>query len=493
MQSSVYGSHPTSTSRSWINQQSPLLHIQTGNILSHSQAFTTARNDSSKQHVVHFNVQHNEANQSSYLLALGYSEQLSSATHSLLQLGALAYDFDADLVEPTLVSTHIFGIKGVYPPFIDTKSPNIALFDVYNSSKVNKVLHSAISPTVNMVPFQDFLNRAPRKINLFHFNTRSWDKTKRLFALSQDEVTSIDAAFKGNPQEQVFDCQSKKMIVMNEYIKRIERQLNSLGGRGEFSVVQALCLNPEHVYQSVSLSHYISSPGTVIFTNWVGCAFRDCSYLMKANLFRTKIDTKVSPNRYAILTEKTFQFRIFNEHMLHRSHVHSLAMDYLRHINFTHTPYVAVHLRMERIIRRAMESKTQDYHARCLANLLSVVNHILYGNASIKSQHFRGSQQVLVMSDAPGWEYGSDSCFGKNCKKDEVRKLYSVINSAFDFQHFQPKSTTMNSAVVSLVEMHMLSIGKKLILVGFGGFQAILENLFLSLGHASSDVYHVKC
>ena len=442
---------------------------------------------------------YNGTYQSSYLLALGYSEQLSAATHSILQLGTLAYDFGANLVEPTIKSSHVFGIEGVYPLLMFAKnldSEEVHLFDVYNSSEVNKVLHSTISPTVNMVPFQSFLSNAPRKITLLHFNTRSWDKTARLFALSQDEVGAIEEAFKGYPEEQLFDCLSQNMTVMNKYINRIEKQLNSWG-KGDFSVVQALCLNQEYVYKSVYLSQYLSFPSTVIFTNWGGCVLHNCSYVTKEKVLKPNgVKTGLSQPKYAILTEKDFKFNVYNEYKLHHHRVHSIAKDYLRQNNFTQSNFIAVHIRMERIIRQALKSRVQEYQIRCLINLMSAVNRILYGNDTKPQsfRSFRGSQQVLVMSDMPGSEYGSDTCSGRYCGEGDIRKLFSALNTSFSFHHFQPTSGIWNSGLVSLVEMHMLSMGRKLVVTGFGGFQAILKALFLSQeGHAVGDIYEVTC
>lgn len=436
------------------------------------------------------------SNQSSYLLSLGYSEQLSAATHTMLQLGTLAHDLDAHLVETTMVSSHFFGIRGIYPDYVDLKSPgseDVNLFYAYDASKVNKALHLGISPSVSMVSFEHFLNNAPRKITIFHFNTRSRDKARNLFSLSQSEVERLDAAFEENTEEKILDCLTRKMPVMNEYINKIEHQLNSWAGKEPFHVFQALCLNPNPVYRSDHLSGLVPSPRTIIFTNWGGCAVGDCSYLSKANRFRTnRNSTRKSNIRHAVLTEKRFKHKIVDEHELHHDRLHSLAREYLAFINFTSSSYIAIHIRMERVIRYALEHKTRDYDVKCVADLLSTVRHILNGSTDIKP---RGSPQVLVMSDMPGSGYGSDSCSGWYCKEGEVRKLYSAFNAVFDFHSFQPKIVNVpsNSGLVSLVEMHMLSMGKKLVLVGYGGFQAVLKGLFLSQGHSVNDIHHVQC
>ena len=435
-------------------------------------------------------------NHPSYLLALGYSEQLNAATHSVLQLSALALDWKANLVEPTLVTSHIFGIKGVYPPFIDgdpLMTHQMRLFDVYDASKINQVLHLHISPHVSMRSFQTFLLHAPRNITLLHFNTRSRERTKRLFALSVEETEQITSSFRKANEAIVLEYPFLKMSISMEYVNKIENQLNWMTPNisNHFRVVRILYLNPKAVYTSVDLSRHLVFPGTFIFTNWHGCGRSNCTIGTKDEI---DLQIKKPKNahrefRYTVLTKRSFSFSLKREYLLHLPSIEKEAGTYLALINFTKFHFVSVHLRMERIIRRALADRERHYQFSCIVGLQKILNRIVpIGNKT----SYKGSHHVLLISDFSS-KYGTDSCSGRNCNKKEVIEFHSLLRHYVDFHSYQPDTLNRNSGFVSLVEMHMLALGKKLVLVGYGGFQSVLEQLFLSKGHTKEDVYHISC
>ena len=433
----------------------------------------------------------------SYLLALSYSEQISAGLHSVLQLATLAHDFGAHLVEPTVVASHIFGIEGVYPQFYntsDTEAKKIKMFGLFNQSRMNNVLHSGVSPTVSMVPFPSFLKDAPQDISIFHFNSPNLAKASRLFTLPQHQVMALVTAFEKNPEKQILDCRTN-VSGMRTIMDLVERRLNMQEVR-PFKVTEVFCFNHNHIYRSDQLLQLIPAPRTIIFTNWGGCGLDDCSYNSKAVLREKDAMAAVPHIRHAVLTKKKFKVRLKEEHKMHNKHVQTLAQDYLRRLNLPVSKFIAVHIRMERIVRKALESKVNINYTKCLNTILNVIDTIINkDNPSSDQRHFQGSQQILAMSDMPGSEFGSDTCSGRYCNLHEVRMLYHTLRTRMDFQSFEPGVLGMvrNAGLVSLVEMQMLSMGKKLVLVGFGGFQAVLKSLFLSRGHNEGDVHHVTC
>ena len=360
-------------------------------------------------------------------------------------------------------------------------------FDIFNASAINEMLHSQVSPHVNMTSFQDFTYNAPRNITILHFNTRSINKTKRLFALSQEEVQSIDSAFNDVDNKTILHCDFQKMKVMKRYINRLEEKLNTLPAmerEGYFRVVQVLCLNPLLIYRSDILSQHFASPGTFIFTNWHGCSLRNCS--LKAEPMKPK-DTF----RYTVLTHKEFSFHVHSEHKFHHTSIDRTALTYLRYINYTESSFLSIHIRAERIIRKA---KSRNYEVQCMNKLLSVLSGI---ENTTQREVYKGSHRILMISDLSS-EYGTDSCSGRWCSQRKFTNFYNLLRSYFDFHSYQPDTlnTTKNSGFVSLVEMHMLASGRNLVSVGSwvpSGFQNVLQQLFLSKGHTSKDLYHISC
>ena len=434
----------------------------------------------------------------SYMLALGYSEQLSAGISSVLQLSALAMDFEANLVEPTVVTSHLFGIEGVYPTYYRPPERNrtVKLFGMFNQSKINHVLHAYMDTIVNMVTFDEFLINAPRNISIFHFNSNNLAKTNRLFTFPKNEVADLLAIFKRDPKMLMVDCLANtEYSGIRSLSKMVEKALN-LKARGmpndTFRVAEGFCLNHDHIYKSHELIRKIPIPRTIIFSNWGGCGLKDCAYGSK-DLEREKEAMAAVPHiRHSVLTQKALEFH--SKSLLHHERIHIVAKDYLKYLGFTPQDFISVHIRLERIVRYMLESKTSGTYKKCRDSALETVNKILHGSDTDSyDRHYQTSQKVLVMSDNPGSKYGTDTCSGRKCNLEEVNKLFNFFKESFSFQSFDPRvrGEVQNAGFVSLVEMHMLSMSKKLVLVGYGGFQAMLKDLFLSLGHTESDVYHV--
>lgn len=436
-----------------------------------------------------------------YLLALGYSEQLSAATHSVLQLGSLASDLNALLVEPTVVTSHVFGVKGVYPPMFANKLHAVMFFDVYNASKVNRLLRRHFF-NVKMSSFQKFLINTPQNITLLHFNTRSSEETKRIFALSHEEVSFLESK-----EEAVIDCLLSNMTVLMEYVEKLEQQLWNLSRQKKsFHILRALCLNPQLVYNwsDVVRRHLPPSPGIVVFTNWHGCALRKCSLKLKKI---SKLQVKppdADSFRYAVLTRKELDFKIRDEFSLHLPRFEKTALAYLERIKYLPSSYISLHVRSERVLRNAkLPNNNMEYLTLCVQSVVEKISTILNrwrgsipANTSShhQDQDYRNTQSVLLITDMSS-QYGSDSCGGRKCRREHVHKIHQLLGHIFDFQSYRPEAlnTSRNSGVVSLVEMYMLSLGRELVLVGSGGFQSNLEHLFLSKGHTINDIHHIMC
>lgn len=429
----------------------------------------------------------------SYLLALSFCEQLSSASQSMLRMAPLAVDWKAHMVEPVVLTSRLFGIEGVYPHQILTPlhsnplhvQQSIQLSQVYDLAKLNAVLHSHISPTVTMATFEHFVTSAPKEIILLHFNKfYSID-----FSLNQNEFQAVN--YVHTHKGDVIECTN--LQTAKGWAQKIESRLNAFLSdftSERFRVGKVLCLSNGKVFDSRQLLAHFSLPATIIFTTWQGCP-GNCSIGSK----RTTGSQSLPSGTYrtaAVLTEASFlrPFHLESIHTLHSSHIRETAEKYLEFLG-VRTPFLAVHIRSERLLKDGIRiMKNPFYYNCCLQQLKNIVHNL---------QDEHGYRQSLVISDT-GSKYGTVGCgnFSKYCTEQSAM----VIARTLEFLNFTVASydpvafnTTENSGFVSLVEMHMLSMGERLVLVGRGGFEAILENLFLQPGeghrHHGRNVYRV--
>ena len=435
-----------------------------------------------------------------YTLALGYTEQLSAATHSMFALGALASDWGTQMVEPFVTKSFIFGLQNVVPPAFPKvdKQRTIRLFELYNSTEVNKMIHEGVSHNVTMVDLETFLADASRDVTVFHFRARSNTRTERIFALDRHHSHLLESSFSKDKTEPVLECLSMKLLRI-----KIETELNTrvkksrLGtidrppNMTHFKVKRVLCLDPNSVYRSDTLQKHIPAENTVIFTNWRGCGLKKCFFTNDIDDDKQTPEWK-EPFRYAIRTRTRVKQRRNDQHQLHHLSIEKTAKHYLNYLQYKH-PFISVHVRTERVVRFAKERAKDPvpYINYCLKNLSAILNNL---TQETFAEQDNNNHRILLVSDV-GSNFGTSSCrMGPNCQRTDTDKFTSRLHKLGLYEQFyDPKvyNGVQNSGYVSLVEMHILASANKLVLVGFGGFQAILETLFLSHGHHSEDVFHI--
>ena len=421
---------------------------------------------------------------SSYLLALSFGEQLSAASRSMLQLAPLAVDWNAQLVEPVVLRSQLYGIDGLFPAgFQNTGQASIKLSELYDMSKLNNILHSLVSPRVSMVLFKEFISAAPRAVTLLYFN-RFYESE---FSLDKSETGLVTNVFQRR-KHKLIDCSPVESAI--NLVDDIENHLNgalAFGGNlsSRFSVEKVLCLDPRFTYRSHLLLQHITLPGTIVFAVWQGCGANtgNCSINYKQN---SEIVENPDMFRYTIFTKATLaKFSLRRMHTLHNPGLQRIAENYLETVGIK-KPFLSIHIRTERLLKDGDDMGYPFYYKCCLDHLKMLIDRLK------KKYNF---QQTVLITDT-GSKYGTTGC-GENrlrCSESDIQgvasalKLLNFVSTCYD-----PKLSngTENSAYVSLVEMNMLSMGDKLILVGRGGFQAILEDKFLSLNHTEEDVYHI--
>ena len=420
----------------------------------------------------------------SYLLALGFSEQLTAATSTMFALSTLAADWHATLVEPVLVNSHIFGLRDFLPSKLanTTKKQTVTLSEIYDMTKINKILKTNVSPHLSMVSSECFLANAPRDITLLHFIDKRHIGLRE-FAFHLSETISVEKIFQ-TTNTSVVDCSFGEDASALQ--QRLEHHLNAMKTSlkvqsGNFTVKRFLCLDFWFAFRSHVLLQNLSLPGTVIFTNWHGCGLKNCSIFHNRNYQLLRKPRNSSMFRPIILTQKGFQFNHM-AYSLHHPNILKVARDYLSACGVK-WPFIGVHVRLERLMMNEVALQNNSYIKYCLQNLKKILDHL-------KKQF--GLYRRLLFTDMG--KYGTDSCSNSRCYKRD--QLFSMLEGlGLTVSSYNPKvlNGTENSGYVSLVEMNMMALGEKLVLVGGGGFEITLQGRFLSLHHRVEDVYHVCC
>lgn len=467
----------------------------------------------------------------SYVLALCYSEQLSAATHSMLQLSALALDWGANLVETTVFQSFLFGIEGIYPQhhlstttFSTTSA--LPLFEIYNSALLNNYIHEKLSHKVSMDSFDVFLRRAEREVTLIHFATEH-STLPHIRRISPDSSLDLLAAKLAFHHRHVYiaNCSRPNLSGFTDLVKKIEHSLNSKVASVHrdhhdksvsqktllskpFKITRVLCLNPKYTYTSDTLSKYFSLPGTVIFTNWLGCCLNECTI---HNIMETSVHSSVSQwplshcstsLRFSVPTRMSYTGRVRDAQLFHHSRITYAAKRQLKHMRISQKKgYVSVHIRIERIIRDAAESNFKllpenklNFMEKCVKRILDQLKELQSPSVSIQHARKQMSKYLLITDIS---EYGTNS-LTTSALYDDAQLFLEILKShGVQVHHCNldllSNHDAHNGGYVSLVEMTMLALGRKLLLVGGGGFQVNIAHKFYSLHGRKRDVLKESC
>ena len=437
-------------------------------------------------------------------------------------------DWGASLVETTVFQSFIFGIEGIYPHhyYLNTMSnaSNLRLFEIYNSTLLNDHIHKMLSKGVSMDTFEVFLSKAARDITLVHFSTEH-STTPHVRRISPNSTLDLLATkFAFIRHFYIADCSMPKLKGFTQLIEKVEHRLNgelvslwqqddpvSLQTSKLFQVTKVLCLNPKYSYTSKTLSKYVTLPGTVIFTNWLGCCSNECTIhnFVANHPLSDTIISRSQPTcnknlRFSVPTNQHYAGRVRDAQFLHHSRIKYAALRQLDHvgINPQGKGYVSVHIRIERIIRIAV-AKSKLWARNKLDFLEKCVGKVLRHLKELR----RGTQLTNEFGTrTPFWDYllvtdvgdrGTNS-LTKSALHNDAQLFLKVLKSHRVQVHhcnldLLRERDAQNSGYVSLVEMTMLALGRRLLLVGGGGFQVNIAQKFHSLHGKKRYVLRESC
>ena len=412
-----------------------------------------------------------ESKGDSFFISLSYFEQLTCATRNLLSTGGVAQNLGAKVVMPFLLRSRLYGIPDLIPK---GEVPDVfyPLHTVYDIDQLNMTFHS-LSDTY-LVDFEDFLYNAPREIVMV--DTIHKRVAPKELSLNVKSITELNRkmrfyAFK------IFNCSLivfKDKQPLLEEIKLMLRISTRRLGVKEFTINQYLCINPSTDVTTDQFKRLIGpEPRTIMFTQWRGCAYHNCDIKMAGSI--------TSSFRHRILyhSNHTKPLPHVKDVALPLSNAIKLtALRYLQKVRIF-SPFLSVHIRIEKLF--VVNDKINGHMSCCLEILDS-----LYKLLKMKYLN-----HTLLITDIG--EYGSDSCYGKDSCLPHSRKVKARLNAMgltpFSFDPDVVYSSK-SPAFASLVEMHMLAMGHRLIVVGKGSFKHQIVTHFLG-SNPVDKVYHI--
>ena len=445
----------------------------------------------------------------------------------MLQLSTLALDWGANLVETTVFQSFIFGIEGVYPHHYHHNVSNasaLRLFEIYDSTLLNDHLHKKLSPDVSMDSFEVFLSRAAREVTLIHFSTEH-STTPHMRRISPDSSLDLFAVkFAFHRHITIADCSSANLNGFTQLVKKVEHHLNNKATSLQnayqesdntqpqmtqlsrpFRITRALCLNPKYMYTSDTLSKYVTLPGTVVITNWLGCCLNECTVdnvathtrdVVSDTITSLPLSTCNSSFRFSVPTRKLYMGRVRDAQLFHHSRIMYAARRQLEYMGVNwQKGFVSVHIRIERIIRTA--AKSELWIRNKLDFLEHCVGRILHRFKELQASFTRSKESLeyLLITDVS--QRGTNSLTTSVLHNDAWLFLEILRAHGVQIHHCNldllREHDAHNSGYVSLVEMTMLALGQKLLLVGGGGFQVNVANKFYSLHRKKRNVFREFC
>ncbi|XP_065910451.1 uncharacterized protein [Dysidea avara] len=398
---------------------------------------------------------HHSNTSGSFVLALEYYEQLTCATRNLLQLCNIAQNLKARVVTPFLLRSLLNGI----PDFNSTRRHYYPLNTVYDVPKLNETFHTITG--THLVTFNQFIQHAPRDVVLVD--------TLYSYEAKTEYKTFNDSGF------ELFNCPNHLSPDQIDTARNAENNLQKHTVVNHFVVKKFICLpRTTHDITTDQIKQFIGiKPHTIVFNQWRGCAYHSCEVKAPRNV--------VNSARHRILyhsvtSQRSLTYKDIS--LPYNNAVVSSAKAFLDKISLAF-PFVSVHVRIEKlaIVNRKINGLT-----KCCMNLLD--NLVKSFRQKYNTNHF------MTITDIG--KYGTIGCTDRTCIQ-HVKVVESALTSMNLTQYkFDPELThaSDNPSFVSLVEMHTLAMGDRLVVVGHGSFKYQLITQFL-ITNAHKKVYYI--
>ena len=406
------------------------------------------------------------AEQRGYLVVWDIPEQLTAATKDLIQL----YMFNQKHLKLGMIEPYVLGsrLKTVPPVSEDFRSlPVISTF-LNKSDMLHNLEKCFNSGRVDLHSFPDFLVNAARQFIVVRFITAKRD-------ILGGKITNCNF--------------NMKLVehLLNYHLEIVrDRAISKHGANYTFRGVHSLCVKavPEEPF-----------------------SMKDVAQFIRTWMTNTSNGTKhpFSPQFSVVIPEWRAVMNMENHHyyydpsytgrnmtrscqlqsLAHTSYVTQAARTMFQRLSLSR-PFIAVHVRSERISQPELQWHRTGFIDSCISNFSKVLQVVM-------KEHNISLENVVFIHD--GSQYGSDSMW--ESRRNASNYIISRIK-AIGIRNVQYKpqenftnidSATTESALAQFVEKEFLASADILIMLGYGGFQQSLLLRFKSKGNDRNHWY----
>lgn len=383
-----------------------------------------------------------------YVIVGTFEEQLCSAIFDLYQITNIANKWNMTFVEPSIQGSQ-FNFQAV-PPTSPASLHRLKYRDVFDLEATNRLFGSCLKTKHNVItPLERFLEQAYKIEYLvviyfeqFRFSQRICEKkyNPEILHMKKEFSTKLKAwslsRANGNRVSQADFTETPHSIVCIDI-------RNGTNFR--------YLLDMDKNIKLITRSH---SNILVLIPKWRG--------------------VRTTPHKFFYYDPYYEQPPCGTMHTLpHSRRVQSAAEKYQNFLQIEH-PFLGVHIRLERLIRRDRERFR--YMANCLREFFTVLQTLVTSHNLTRHR----STRVVAFTDYSS--FGSSTCSSISCKKvakslelDEKLNELGVVLANFRPDMFNEPAV---SGYVAIVELEMLSRADYLIAVGHGSYHTRLFNRF---------------
>ena len=431
-----------------LNYEYPSYHIS----VDHDSESIQVLNVNLKDDTNHSNIS------GSFALALDYYEQLTCATRNLLQLCNIAQNLNARVVTPFLLRSMLHGI----PDFNSAKRHYYPLSTVYDIPKLSETFHTMTG--TYLVKFNQFIQHAPRDVVLID-------------TLDSHEANTKYKIYNHSGLE-LFNCPNHLSPDQINTAQNVENNLKKhtvVGKVNSFVIKKFICLpRTTHDITTDQIKQFIGiEPHTIVFNQWRGCAYHSCDVKAPRNVANSVRHRVLYTS---VISQVSLSFKDII--LTHNSAIVSSAKAFLNKMSLP-SPFISVHIRIEKlaILSRKINGLTQC----CMKVLDTLVK-------SFRQKY--GTNHFVTITDIG--KYGTIGCTDRACVQ-HVKIVETALTSMNLTQYkFDPQltHTSNNPSFVSLVELHVLAMGDRLVVVGHGSFKNQVITQFLTT-NGRNKVYQI--
>ena len=411
-----------------------------------TEGSTTSQKDSSS----------NRTTYNGYLIVSAYPEQFSGALKFFTQFVAMSNELNKRSVEPFVSNSHLYGIPPTIGSHESLSMTKLLTFrDLFSIGEVQSILKTCLRDVLDDFRISDmneFITSASRNVVTIELiSAKQYSGEDTVFSCEKNNMTVIDNNLK------------MKMQNLNQYVDfAASNQLVSK----PFKIVKRICVCSDDQLQVERLFAFIPNDSSTILVH---------HHPRQRVFIGVKTKCQTNPTRKYLLYE-CCQYRTWPV----SKKVIETANKFVQQIGLR-KPYIAIHVRIEKLLSN---TANVSQALQCVERMQTLLH-------TVKNQTNRTDNKVILVHDfGPN---GSGTCL-KTCPNASRRILSELETMDVHIVSYKPSDSggIDDRTFVSLIEKEVVSNADQLVLLGGGGFQDSLNQIFMNKHHKKQDSFIVN-